>query len=334
MIKDYKDKIMIPYEKDFIQDKEISDRVYSWILLTGRVESNSRVSISTNLRGAYIDLGINYRTFHRKINYLLRKGFIKKYIDYNGEERYITIGSNLYYHKAYISKDVLEKLYNAKKNNIIKVYITLMVLKENEKNHPYFKLDTLAREINYNMSGVPSSSINHKMEDLIKILRDLGLISYEEQSIRLLGQKSKQTNYLLTEIKGGSEIKEGHTIKLKDLPGVAEYLGNGNEEINFLCSNWFLTINSDMDCEYIGSRKDCKILFDEDEPNNTVFAKISARVSGGGISSETSFILIFIQYNGDGIIKGTEAVIVNATENNVRVCNDYIENNKSDYELE
>lgn len=60
MNKDHKDKIMIPYEKNFTQNKKVSDRIYSWILLNREVEKNFAVSISDNLKCIYKEIEISY----------------------------------------------------------------------------------------------------------------------------------------------------------------------------------------------------------------------------------------------------------------------------------
>ena len=119
--------LLIPSEENFISNKEVSDILYVWILLNGdNIDGN--ITINQKPRGAYKELGINYRTFYRKIDKLLEYGYIEK----DGEYKY-KISSKKYKYKRYVYKDIIKELYDTKINNIIKVYIYLDRQKKGNK---------------------------------------------------------------------------------------------------------------------------------------------------------------------------------------------------------
>ena len=92
--------LLIPSEENFISNKEVSDILYVWILLNGdNIDGN--ITINQKPRGAYKELGINYRTFYRKIDKLLEYGYIEK----DGEYKY-KISSKKYKYKRYVYKVV------------------------------------------------------------------------------------------------------------------------------------------------------------------------------------------------------------------------------------
>lgn len=150
--------LLIPSEENFISNKDISDLLYVWILLNGKREDN-QISISQKPRGAYKELGMCYRTFYRKLDKLLENGYIEK----DGEYKYI-ISNKEYKYKRYVYKDIIERLYETKIDNIIKVYIYLCSLYDMNKKkgkETFFRYNTIAKVIGY-YGGESRDSRNEK----------------------------------------------------------------------------------------------------------------------------------------------------------------------------
>lgn len=187
--------LLIPSEENFISNKEVSDILYVWILLNGdNIDGN--ITINQKPRGAYKELGINYRTFYRKIDKLLEYGYIEK----DGEYKY-KISSKKYKYKRYVYKDIIKELYDTKINNIIKVYIYLSSLYDTnqKKGIPtYFRYNTLAKVIGYYGGKNRDSRNEKKVGGIVKKLSDMKLISYTPQYTKV-GEKY-QTNFILDKI--------------------------------------------------------------------------------------------------------------------------------------
>lgn len=123
--------VMIPSEDMFIGKKYISDRLYAWIILNGLEEENNRFSFLKKPMGAYNELGINYRTLYKRIKDLYDMHYIED-SEYS-TIRYVTVNDDTIKHKRYIYKDILQRLYDTGLDNIIKVYIYLGSLYDNNK---------------------------------------------------------------------------------------------------------------------------------------------------------------------------------------------------------
>lgn len=187
--------LLIPSEENFISNKDISDLLYVWILLNGEREDN-QISISQKPRGAYKELGMCYRTFYRKLDKLLENGYIEK----DGEYKYI-ISNKEYKYKRYVYKDIIERLYETKIDNIIKVYIYLCSLYDMNKkkgSKTFFRYNTIAKVIGYYGGESRDSRNEKKVGGIVKKLAEMNLISYSPQYIKV--GESYQTNFILNKI--------------------------------------------------------------------------------------------------------------------------------------
>lgn len=64
----------IPSDNKFLKNKDISDRVYVWLILNS-VKVNKKLFINkSNTRGAYNKIGINKRTFYKALEKLVERG--------------------------------------------------------------------------------------------------------------------------------------------------------------------------------------------------------------------------------------------------------------------
>lgn len=64
----------IPSDNKFLKNKDISDRVYIWLILNS-VKIRKKLFINkSNIRGAYNKIGINKRTFYKALEKLVERG--------------------------------------------------------------------------------------------------------------------------------------------------------------------------------------------------------------------------------------------------------------------
>lgn len=165
--------IMFPSDKDFIENKKISDRLYMWCLLNGTYKDNGIYIKKNDNRGAK-SLNIDRRTFKKRIAALIEGGYLKNCEDDN----YYMIPKAEIQYKRYIYRDVAEKLYKAETDNLIKLFIVLSTYHDKYKGsvNEDFSYRLLLKRIGlpYNHDIVQ----NHKMENMLTKLVELGLLKY------------------------------------------------------------------------------------------------------------------------------------------------------------
>lgn len=162
----------IPSGEDFIGDKDIDDRLYSYMLLHSSkgFEKGTRLFQKAKLRGAYKETGTCYRTLLRKLGYLVSGGYVIEF-----KEVY-ELGVKGHKYKKYICRDTLSKLYLTGEKDIIKLYIYLSSLYTQYKTAAYFTYNSLVGVLGYS-----SYKNNRKRKDIIRLLetlRDIKLINY------------------------------------------------------------------------------------------------------------------------------------------------------------
>lgn len=165
--------VMFPSTKDFIEDKNLSDRIYMWILLNGKYEKDG-IYISKKIKDAMDALDMNYHTLKKKLQNLIDKGYIK--FSDNGE--YYVIEKKELQYKRYIYRDIAEQLYNAKTDNIIKLYIVLSSYHDKYRGtqNEDFSYSLLLKRLG--MSYKHNAFQIDKMEKMLDKLVELGLIEY------------------------------------------------------------------------------------------------------------------------------------------------------------
>lgn len=165
--------VMFPSTKDFIEDKNLSDRIYMWILLNGKYEKDG-IYISKKIKDAMNALNMNYHTLKKKLQNLIDKGYIK--FSDNGE--YYVIEKKELQYKRYIYRDIAEQLYNTKIDNIIKLYIVLSSYHDKYRGtqNEDFSYSLLLKRLG--MSYKHNAFQIDKMEKMLDKLVELGLIEY------------------------------------------------------------------------------------------------------------------------------------------------------------
>lgn len=167
--------LSVPSDTGFLSNKNISDRVYVWILLNGEYMGDT-ICIDRKPRGAYKEIGIDYKTFYKRLQDLVDNN----YLEYT-EFGYQTNPESSAYNRL-VYKSTLETLYNAKIDNIIKVYVYLSSLYSSYNKGAYFTYDKLARELGYDTEGNNRYKIRKKIVVILDKLEELGLIKYEKYS--------------------------------------------------------------------------------------------------------------------------------------------------------
>ena len=162
----------MPSGADFIGDKDIDDRLYSYMLLHSSkgLEKEARLFHKTKLRGAYKDIGINYRTMLKRLDHLVGGGYIIEFKDIYE----LSVKGCKY--KKYIYRDTLSRLYSTGEKDIIKLYIYLSSLYTQYKTAAYFTYNSLVGVLGYS-----SYKNNRKRKDikrLLETLREMKLINY------------------------------------------------------------------------------------------------------------------------------------------------------------
>lgn len=173
-----KNLILIPDDKDFIESKDISDRIYAWMSLNS-YKRDGKLYITKGIHMCYEEIGINYRTFIKGRSVLEGAGYIK---DVGNEYE---IDHSFVQYKRYIYKDTLECLLSERKSNLIKLYIELCSLYETVRkkgNEPFFVYSNLVQRLGYNQSKDMRNK--SKIKELVEKLSELGLIEYEEKSVK------------------------------------------------------------------------------------------------------------------------------------------------------
>lgn len=161
--------MLIPSGKEFLSNKNISDRVYVWILLNGE-RNGLDTYIDKKPRNAYKQIGIQYRTFYKRLDNLVENGYLE-----DCEYSYRVITNNSEYGRL-IYKNTIQQLYNTGLDNIIKVYVYLGSLYSAYKTDAYFTLQKLSNEVGY--LSQKSSEVNKKIKEILNKLSELGLVRY------------------------------------------------------------------------------------------------------------------------------------------------------------
>lgn len=66
--------VAIPSDNKFLSNKDISDRVYIWLILNSSKQNKKLYINKTIIRGAYNKIGINKRTFYKALEKLIERG--------------------------------------------------------------------------------------------------------------------------------------------------------------------------------------------------------------------------------------------------------------------
>lgn len=165
--------VAIPSDSKFLSNKDISDRVYIWLILNSSKQNKKLYINKTTIRGAYNKIGINKRTFYKAVNNLVSGGYLKE-TEYQYEITSITLKISKY--KRYVSYDILEKLYSIGVDNIIKVYLFLSSLYSMYGKESYFTYSTILNGIGYSYK---KQTYNHKkIQSMLDKLEEIGMIKY------------------------------------------------------------------------------------------------------------------------------------------------------------
>lgn len=165
--------VVIPSDNVFLSNKDISDRVYVWMILNS-IKLNKKLFTNKNkVRGAYNKIGMNYRTFCKAVDNLIAGGYLKD-IEFQYEITNVTLKISKY--KRYVSYDILEKLYNTGIDNIIKVYLFLSSLYSMYGTESFFTYSTILNSIGYSYK---KQTYNHKkIQGMLDKLEEMGMIKY------------------------------------------------------------------------------------------------------------------------------------------------------------
>lgn len=162
-----KPSLLIPSETKFLSNKDISDRLYMWILLNGEKDGGDTYIDKKPVNG-YKKLGISYRTFYKKLKKLVENNYLE---DCGYAYRVVT--DNFEFSRL-IYKNVAETLYQTGIDNIIKVYIYLGTLYSAYGKKAYFTFNKLSEDIGY--LSKRSVEVKKNMENIISKLEELGLV--------------------------------------------------------------------------------------------------------------------------------------------------------------
>lgn len=165
----------IPSGDNFLKDKNISDRMYLWILNTS-VKIGGDLFIPKIIRNGYKELNMNYRTFKKRFNRFVEKEFLIEY-----EKAYLISNKSSAYHRI-IPKNILQTLYDTGIENITKVYIYLSSLYTTYRANSYFTYESIAERIGAQTESRNKYRIYDKIEIMLQKLSELELISYIETS--------------------------------------------------------------------------------------------------------------------------------------------------------
>ena len=162
-----KPSLLIPSETKFLSNKDISDRLYVWILLNGEKDGGDTYIDKKPVNG-YKKLGISYRTFYKKLKELVENNYLE---DCGYAYRVVT--DNFEFSRL-IYKNIAETLYQTGIDNIIKVYIYLGTLYSAYGKKAYFTFNKLSEDIGY--LSKRSVEVKKNMENIISKLEELGLV--------------------------------------------------------------------------------------------------------------------------------------------------------------
>ena len=179
--------IIIPSDKDFMKNKEVSDRVYVWFLLNGEYRGDGTYMKKWGNKGA-TTTGLNSRTFNKKMNKLLEL----RYIEDCGEEYRIKFNNQAY--KRYLYRDTAEKLLSKKKDYLIKIYMWLGSYYDSYGDRAYFTYSGLLKGIG--LSYLHNSRNGEKAQRLIDNLVEMGLLECER-----VESETRYDRYRIKEVK-------------------------------------------------------------------------------------------------------------------------------------
>lgn len=192
-----KTSIRMPSGKEFIGNRNVSDRVYAWILLNCKQDEEGRY-IESNPKKAYSKIGMNYRTFYSKFYKLETEGYLKE-----EEGRYRILEGHKKYTR-YIYKDTLKKLLDTRIDNIIKIYIEIGSIYDTVKKSggvPFFRYSDICKRLGYYEKR--DSRNVAKIKEITNKLKELGLVYYREET------KKVGDNYQINCIISGVNKKVG-----------------------------------------------------------------------------------------------------------------------------
>lgn len=165
--------VAIPSDNKFLGNKDISDRVYVWLILNSTMIKKKLFINKSSIRGAYNKIGINKRTFYKAFNNLAELGYIVEN-EYQYEIANITLKISKY--KRYVSYDILSKLYGVGIENIIKVYLFLSSLYSMYGTESFFTYSTILHSIGYSYK---KQTYNHKkVQKMLDKLKEIGVLKY------------------------------------------------------------------------------------------------------------------------------------------------------------
>lgn len=179
----------IPSGDNFLKDKNISDRMYLWILNTS-VKIGGDLFIPKIIRNGYKELNMNYRTFKKRFNRFVEKEFLIEY-----EKAYLISNKSSAYHRI-VPKKILQTLYDTGIENITKVYIYLSSLYTTYRTNSYFTYKSIAETIGVETGSRNRYRIYDKIEVILQKLSELGLITYIETS----GESKYNIRYKVTKV--------------------------------------------------------------------------------------------------------------------------------------
>lgn len=167
----YEEQIMkIPSDAKFLKNKDISDILFAYLYLVSYPDENGKMKLNRYKFNGAKFLGINKRTYYKKLTALEDNKHIKI------ENQMIEVKCNRLKNYCWIPRSTLEVLVGSKMPNIIKVYISLMIFYENHTDS-WFTCKSLLEQIGY--SGMNQSSNNKKIKEMLKYLQDYDLIDFK-----------------------------------------------------------------------------------------------------------------------------------------------------------
>ena len=166
--------LVFPSGEDFLANRELSDRLYAYALMYGGYLNTGLFSNSFTDRGLYKKLDISYRLMKKQLYNMVEYNYFKK----NGSEYLLDINPSGYV--RYVSREILEILYEQNMEELIKTYIYLSSLYSVYKNKAWFSYNTIATALGYKAQRCMSNK--NKMKELVDRLVELGMVQYKNNS--------------------------------------------------------------------------------------------------------------------------------------------------------
>lgn len=162
--------VELPADSLYLEDRNISDIIYTWFILNSKGVKGIFI-VDKPLRGVYKTLGMSYKTFWKKLNYLIESGYL---ID-NGDKTYI-VDKSKWEMKRYVDFKIITKIHGTGIEDIIKVYTFLATKNSGKEELKWFTRVMLCKKIGYS-----SQRHSNKIEDIIRKLIELGVLRYESE---------------------------------------------------------------------------------------------------------------------------------------------------------